>query len=455
MESLAVMQKDESFLPKLAQSWEVDEAAKTVVLHLRDDVQFSDGTVFDADAVVWNLELYQELYSDSLSMYTSFEAVDECTVVAYFEENGLYLLNQLLDKYMISPSYYEKVGGYENLVYDICGTGPFVLESADTKEIVYKRNENYWGVDEYGNVLPYLDEIHFQIFEDLNTLTTALQSGNVDAGYAFTDYANIVSMCSGGQIQYNEDFLSVPYSQCYNIAFPTDGDESENPFVNLKVRQAACYAIDNEAMAIGMSGGLFNGATEWFSEDSAFYSNGEVQNYTYDPEKSKELLEEAGYGEGECHIRYYGQNSTRDNIVMQYLTEGGFDVEFVEASSTCSRYETDDPLVGGVTLLWAGSDWDTTAAGYFGKKPIRFQDRWPQYQDKIRELYSASIEQSTKEDAVDYVTELAKYVIDENCLMVPLVMYNAPVLWRNNVVNLGINQNYFYDWTPSTCYVTE
>lgn len=439
------------FEPLLATDWVFDEDALTYTLTIREGVKFQDGTDLNAEAVVWNLNQYLENMPSDLVNFKSFEATDAYTVVAHMSSAGLFAERQLLSCRITSPSYFEKMGGFENLVTNSCGTGPFILQSANVSEVVYTRNENYWGKDENGNQLPYLDEIRFVTFEDINTLTTALESGDVDAAYKYNNYANVEYLVDGDEILYNQNFLNVPYAQAYNLTFPDDLDESVSPFANKLVRQAACYAIDNDAMAMGMSSGLFSGATEWATVDSVLYSGGEVKNYPYDVEKAKALLKEAGYEDG-CKITYVGANNARDNIAIAYLTAAGFDVTFEQQGNNKWLVGGSDPFVG-VTMQAVGFDWNTDRA-WFGAEPTWIQDRWPNQRERIVELYTKVINSTSEAEAQPYAVELSKLLIDDECLCVPLVAYNAPMLWRSNVQGAHFDEYMMWVWTPESAWKT-
>ena len=104
--------------------------------------------------------------------------------------------------------------------------------------------------------------------------------------------------------------------------------DPQSPFSNLKVRQAALYAIDMEAITqylIGKTGSYTN---QLSSVNSQFY-NPEIEGYPYNPQKAKELLAQAGYQDGFSTTIYMENNDLNAELgaaVQAYLDRVGIHV---------------------------------------------------------------------------------------------------------------------------------
>src|SRR5699024_9757394 len=150
-DTLILREPDGEYVPMLAESWEFSNENRTITLDLRDDVSFSDGEPFDAEAVVANFEHFAEgtgPLSTQLSGFESAEAVDEYTVEATFEEPIPDLVYNLSDAAgrMASPASLDD----ESLATVPVGTGPYVMDvDATVNGSVYTltAREDYWNAD--------------------------------------------------------------------------------------------------------------------------------------------------------------------------------------------------------------------------------------------------------------------------------------------------------------------
>lgn len=118
--------------PWLAEDITVDAENLTMVVTLREGIQFSDGTPFNAEAVIANWNYYIENGSNRFNNVEKFEATGEYEVTAYLSEydNSTVLNTCVEGGWMISPTFYEENG--DDVVYTTpVGTGPFVCVSSN------------------------------------------------------------------------------------------------------------------------------------------------------------------------------------------------------------------------------------------------------------------------------------------------------------------------------------
>ena len=147
--SLCFYDEEGNLAPELAESWETDADAATITFHLRSGVKFSDGTDFNAEAVKWNLEQYQEAGRTEVSDIASIECPDENTVVITLEAWRSSALESIgFFVYYMSPTAFEENCGVEWARFNAVGTGPFVLTSLSRALVLNMRKMKITGMKE-------------------------------------------------------------------------------------------------------------------------------------------------------------------------------------------------------------------------------------------------------------------------------------------------------------------
>lgn len=290
-EPLLRVAADGSLEPVLATSWEVAADGLSVTFQLREGVTFHDGTPFNAEAVVFNLE--RVLNPDTVSPrvqdvnnIASVEAVDEVTVRVNLKAASATTLPLLGAEggYMVSPTAMETHG--EDFARNPVGTGPFkFVDWPGGERLNLVRNETYWGKDEAGNQLPYLDELVIRTIRQASVAMLELEAGTVQL--AVNVPIREADRLAAGT---NHVIVDSPYMAYLMVALNT----STAPFDNKLVRQALAHAFDREQLAA--VAGLGRGAVLpiFITENDSMY-DGEVEGYSYDPEEARRLLAEAGH----------------------------------------------------------------------------------------------------------------------------------------------------------------
>ena len=187
--------------PFLAESMTPNDDFTVWTVKLRKGIKFHDGTPFNADAAIYNLQQHATSFLSGPALFdiakrsdTEFaiEKVDDMTFKIPTGRNGNpdepipwptfpYLLSAQIG-FMASPKWLEAVKEKPELAAHAVGTGPFVFKSMATGDrMVVERNENYWRKAPNGDQLPYLDGIEFRVLPDAQVRETALTSGDVDA----------------------------------------------------------------------------------------------------------------------------------------------------------------------------------------------------------------------------------------------------------------------------------
>lgn len=274
-------------VPALAESWQFSDPM-TFELTLVEGTLFHDGTVLDAEAVKYNIERGMNhpdssIKADLMSV-DSVEVVDPLTVRINLKEPNSALPLILSDRagMMVSPTAAEELG--EEFTRNPVGTGPFVFDSLVPGESVKVRRFEDYRIEG----LPYLDGIDFTVISESRTATNALISHQQD----FLLAGEVADM---GQYERADGItvVTAPTLGLSRCALAVDRE----PFNNPLLRRAMNYAINREAINQVVYAGLGEPATSLLPASHWAHPTS-VPVYSYDPERARELLTEAGYPDG-------------------------------------------------------------------------------------------------------------------------------------------------------------
>ena len=298
--------------PRIAESYEISDDGLDYTFHLRDDVTFHDGTPVTADDVVFSIELYKasEYQGSQISMLSSVEATDEHTVVCHLDAPYSPFLQGICSPMIASKAYYES--SEDDFVNNPIGSGPYKFVSrAKGSNIKLEANEDYY------RGAPEIKEVTFEVIPDSSTKAIALQTGEVN--FAEIDSATKPQLEANPAITIAE----VPTSSFSYIAMNTE----KEPFDDARVRQAINYAIDRDNLVAVCYDGEAEVNSNICAKERFGYSDDQFQ-YTYDPEKAKELLAEAGietpYDLGEILVEEKYSNLA--TVIQNDLKAVGLDV---------------------------------------------------------------------------------------------------------------------------------
>jgi peptide/nickel transport system substrate-binding protein len=285
-------------IPQLAEEWSVRPEDKSKwVFKLRKGVKFHDGSDFNADSVVWNLE---KLFKKDAPQYDpaqisataccmldiqDWKKIDDYTIEINTGSPNAMTLYRMPWFRIASPAQWKKYGSWAEFEKHPSGTGPFKVEEIVPGErAVLVRNADYWDKKR----LPQLDKMVLQAIPDHNTRAAALLSGQVD--FIESPPPDMIPRleASGMKIVRNK------YPHIWPYILRLAGDNT--PFTDVRVRQAINLAIDRDGL-VKLLGGNAIPATGLFLSNSPWFGNPSFKIH-YDPEAAKRLLQEAGYGPG-------------------------------------------------------------------------------------------------------------------------------------------------------------
>lgn len=291
-ESLVVNAPDGSIKPHLAKRWEVSEDGKHYVFHLRDDVSFTDGEKFNAQAVKLNFEavLTNKARHAWMGLVNEIEAVnviDDYTLEVTLHHPYYPTLTELgLTRpfRFISPKAFIN-GKTQEGIKSYAGTGPWLLaEHQKNQYAKFVTNPHYWGEKSK------LNAVVWHVIPDRQTMLMALQKGDIQL--IFGADGDMVDMDSYETLTASGKFITLMSDP---IASRTLVLNSKRLITgDVKVRQALSHAVDKEAIANGILNNS-EAVADTLMARSVPYSNVDVKTYTYNPDKARTLLDEAGW----------------------------------------------------------------------------------------------------------------------------------------------------------------
>ena len=378
---------------ELAESWDLPDE-ETIIYHLRHGIKYqnkppANGRELTAYDVVWNIdyqfntpECWQGMSypPGNPRRPTSWKALDRYTVeVKVPAEAQAIMLLEIGDNLYTNPrECWTEGDGWQDWT-EVVGSGPWVLADYVTgTHITYERHPDYFEYDPLHpeNRLPYLDTLKLLIIPDRSTQLASFRTGQIDMMWSF------------GSATYDE--AAELKKQCPDLEWSrrlgNTGiaagrmDKPDLPFCKLKVRQAMNMAIDKEAYLNDYLRG--EGVTIGYPYIPAkgyekFYTPleempEEVQMlFTYNPERAKELLEEAGYPDGFTTTIYCNAAAADElSMLKAYLEDINIEMEIqtLEVGAWFGMWAArsyEEMFFGPLTGLWAPFEQLCTKKGMY------------------------------------------------------------------------------------------
>ncbi|WP_220814036.1 ABC transporter substrate-binding protein [Pseudomonas paralcaligenes] len=285
--------------PWLAKSWEISADGTVYTFHLRDDVTFSDGTRFDAEAVRVNLEHMRDPATKSplaaayIAPYLQGRVVDPFTFEATLREPYSPFLDVLAQSWlsMISPK--QILEDPKSIAERPIGSGPFVLESYTREQgATFVRREDYaWAPPVTRHQGPaYLERIELTFVPESMIRYSSLLSGQHD----FTLDAPTQNAAA---IRVNPELVLHSRIRKGNPFRSLTFNVERFPFDDVRVRRALTRAVDRDGLAWIVGFGEYQPKSDFLAANSRFYDPSFSEALKYDVAEAGRLLDEAGWGE--------------------------------------------------------------------------------------------------------------------------------------------------------------
>ncbi|MCE8011286.1 ABC transporter substrate-binding protein [Billgrantia desiderata] len=414
---------DLELVPGLATHWEELDDGTRIRFELREGVTFHNGEPFNAEAVKFTFErlLGEEgARGPQRSNYTAIESVeliDEYTVDFHLSEPDPVLLTKLAGygAMIVPPGYIQEHGG-EHFNSNPVGTGPFRMVGYSPRENVrLEAFAEHWGG------APKLDSVTYRFISEPSTAVAELQSGRVDIVIPPTIPIGMIDTIN------NYDgirVVSVPSPTVEAIRFNTQSGITADE----KVRQAMIMAVDRQAIIDSILSGEGEVIAS-FQGSQSFGHDPELEPYPHDPERARQLLDEAGVEPGaNVQIDVRGNDATFGEVaqvVAAYLQGVGI-------NASIQSYETNvllnDIIPAGRTgemfqQKWGGWTFDYDNTAYL---MYHTGERWNPYDsdEELDRMLNAQRGITDRGEREAMLQEIARYT-QERALEMPLYSLNA------------------------------
>jgi peptide/nickel transport system substrate-binding protein len=359
------------YIPNMAEKYEISEDGLTFTFYLRQDMQWSDGEPITAQDFKWTYDQVikpenEFAYLAQLEFITSYEALDDYTLQIKINEVYAPALGQMSGLITPLPKHI-----WENLDWadpeknpeinnPTVVSGPYKLAEWKRDQFaLFEANENYWY---HGR--PNFDQYSIEIVPDDDISFEKMKSGESDTAYISPERLEEAKQLENLNVY---EWWSPAASWSYIAYNMREG----LPTNDIRVRHAINYAIDKELLTDEVMLGQARRMCSMYA-DTLWVYNPDVPCYEYDPDKSIELLAEAGYtlqdgkmvdenGE-QLKLRFlYGPNTsqTRELIavtVQDYLGDIGVevDIQALEWASYLEAKRAEEPQWDLTTGTWGG-----------------------------------------------------------------------------------------------------
>jgi len=313
-------------IPSIAKETSMNENSTIFTFNLRDDVYFQDDACFTdgkgrkvtAEDFKYMLEFAcsdNELnenshllrdkvkganayYKGEVDHVEGIKVVDDHTLVIELKSpfSGFKKVLTHSGLSVFPKEAYEKYG--KDIRLHPVGTGAFTLDVFAEDKIVLKRNNNYWGKDDFGNPLPFLENVTMTYSKDKTDELLSFRAEKIDLvlDIPVEEVQNILGTLNQAQAGENVKHI-VDSKSSMSITYYGFAHESEE-FSNKDVRKAFNMAIDRKSIIDNWLEGEGWPALNGFVPRMKGYSSSTVRGYSYDVEEAKKLMEKAGYPNG-------------------------------------------------------------------------------------------------------------------------------------------------------------
>ena len=313
-----------NIVPSLAKSWEFSKDRRTVTFHLRSDVSFHDDEAFInkkgrrvvAEDVAYSFKRIQDkkiaspgawIFNNKVDTVNAFTAIDDSTFQLKLLKPYNPILGILSMQYcsIVPKEAIEKYG--ENFRRHAVGTGPFQFVAwEEGQALIMKKNPNYFEKDSTGNTLPYLDGIKVSFYDSKATEFLLFRQkqlsfiNDIDPSFkdeVLTKKGVLRENWDGKIVLQTSPYLNIEY---FGIMVDTTNALVKNSPLRLKkIRQAINYGFDRRKMILYLRNSLGTPAESGFVPTGLpSFDSSVVKGYNYNPGKSKQLLSEAGFTNG-------------------------------------------------------------------------------------------------------------------------------------------------------------
>jgi len=451
--------------PAIAKSWTISDDGKTYSFTLRDDVFFHDDEVFAggkgrrvvaADFVYSFNRIISDavaspgswIFSGKLAEEGAFKAIDESTFELNLKTPFRPILGILTMQYCsVVPK--EAVEKYaKNFRSHPVGTGPFVFKNwLENQSLFLSKNEKYFEKNG-GQALPKVDAIRVNFIGDRKTAYLELMNGKLDFMSGLeSSYVNEL-LTVDGQLQADKaqslQFLKSPYLNTEYIGINLELGDADFPLKNKKVRQALNYGFDRNKMLETLRNNVGKAANAGFvPRGLPAFNSQEVKGYSYNPDKARALLAEAGYPEGKGlpEISLYTNKDYQDlcTFISRQWEDIGLKVNIEVIESATLRQMMTKGQVNMFRGSWIADypDAESFFTVFYSKNPAppnytRFKN--PQFD----QLYEMALQENDDQKRYTLYHQMDKILVEEAPVI--FLFYDETALFARKEIQ-GLSKN--------------
>ncbi|MGE5678375.1 MAG: ABC transporter substrate-binding protein [Pseudomonadota bacterium] len=311
--------------PGLATEWKYLEDGVTLELKLREGVKFHDGTDLDASDVAETIKRFSDKSRVASAWWAEpilTEVVDNLTVRLKPSSGKPYapLLNNLCFTPILSS---DDIKDEKRLMNNLNGTGPYKFVKFENEQCDFVANENYWDKPNAAKIKNFI----FRYVADPATRLAALQTGEADI-IERVESEQVPTIKADSNLKYITETAIEQKNLVFKFQVP--------PMDNKLLRQAISYAIDRDTIVKDIMQGYATPSNNFISEVAWAYAPADGFP-TYDPEKAKKLLAEAGYPDGKglpeltyaTSVGFYPKTKEYGEYIVSNLAAIGIKVKLV------------------------------------------------------------------------------------------------------------------------------
>ncbi|CAN5165034.1 ABC transporter substrate-binding protein [soil metagenome] len=470
--TLIEVDSDMHLKPSLAKSWDISADNITFTFHLRTDVYFNDdaaftngkGRLLTAADVVYSFNRIIDknvaspgawIFNSRVDTANAFKAVDDSTFQLKLARPFQPILGILSMQYcsVVAPEAVEKYGN-EFRRHPV-GTGPFAMVAwEEGQALVLKKNVRYFERDNNGIALPYLDGIKVSFYDSKATEFLEFQQhrldfiNDIEASFKdeiLTKTGNLKKEWLGKLLLQKHPYLNTEY---LGILVDSANDLVKNSPLRLqKIRQAINYGFDRKKMMLYLRNSIGTAAESGFVPAGLpSFDSVKVKGYHYDVSKAKQLLQEAGFANGNglpviklLTIPVYADLAA---YIANELQQTGIkvQVEAIQKSLLLEQTSKSQALFFRASWIADYPDAENYLGVFYGKNPAP-----PNYTRFKNAAYDALYEKAMaeKDDTMRYqLYQQMDQLIMDNAPVVPLWYDMAIHLVHTNIINFeptGLN----------------
>lgn len=454
--------------PSIAYKWEISEDGKIYRFHLRTDVYFHDNELFEngkgrkvtSQDIVFSLTRLKDSKTASPGAWVlnnvkegGIVAINDSLLQIELEKPFPAFLGLLTMQYCsVIPREIVEYYGSDFRKHPV-GTGPFMFKLwKENEKLILVKNSNYFEKDSCGNTLPYLDAISITFINDKQSEFLEFLKGNIDfiSGLNSANKDELITKSGKLNPKYSDKIkiINQPYLNTEYLGFLVDSSKStdtENPVFNKKIRQAINYGFDRVKMMKYLRNNIGTPAINGFIPKGLPAFSDSIIYYTYNPDRTRELLKEAGFpnGNGLKPIILTTTNDYLDlcEYIQQQLSQFGIIINIDVNTGATYREMVANSKLEFFRGSWIADypDAENYMALFYSKNLSPSGPNYTQYKnDAFDNLYLKSLNEIDDSERDRIYREMDKLIMND-AVVVPLY-YDEVILFTNLHIS-GLESN--------------